>query len=688
MEKFIWIDGKKHPELQNSYHTFFCDKSGYKYAVVCFLKEHSFSEDVSELSVSIFADSKYALYVNDKFTGMGPVCPGGDYGNTLPMQTQYYSTYKINNIGSRLKLYALVCLLPEVQCEQSCGRGCLWAKYTVTYKSGRQEEFCTDDTWYCRQLTEFVSQNETDFTMVSEEWEKAVYVGSNWNLRKSPIYNLTEEKILPMRKNVISDNEIEFEFDRIYAGYFCVNASCFGEYELRVCISETKDAGVKAYVIKGKDNINFRSLSMNSIGYIKILSTRKIILEEVYLMFSHYPILNEGNFLCSDPLLNKIYDVSKHTTNICRQTLELDSPKHQENLGCVGDYFIESLIAYYCFGDYSLSRFDIVRIGDYMKMTGGKMFHTSYSLIWVYMIYDYYMYSGDESIFQDIVQSMDILMELFDSYVGENGVIENPPNYMFVDWIPVDSYNLHHPPKALGQSTLNAFYYQALRIAEKIYIYSGENDKAKKMSARALNLKHAFNKCFYDENICLYTGGMNAPSEHNNWLPKNTSKVYYGKHTNTLAVLYGLCSNGKAIMEKVINDDTLIDVQPYFMHYVLEALYECGLFEKYGINEIRKWKKQIDECDKGMKEAWGNYPGYSYDFSHAWGASPAYHLPAKLLGIKILEPGFKKISINPKLYGLEYAEMELPTPYGTIHCTLSENIKLDIPPEITVVSET
>ena len=111
---------------------------------------------------------------------------------------------------------------------------------------------------------------------------------------------------------------------------------------------------------------------MDSIGGLRVKGISQEHIKEIALLYTHYPVISEGFFRCSDRWLNRIYEVGKHTAKICRQTIELDSPNHQENLGCTGDYFIESLIAYYCFGDTSLSRFDIIRTAEYMRMTNGK----------------------------------------------------------------------------------------------------------------------------------------------------------------------------------------------------------------------------------------------------------------------------------------------------------------------------
>ena len=688
MAEFIWLNNEKYPKNQKAFYTMFCDKEGYNYTVAGFKKTHFFDKSVKEVTVNIFADAKYLLHINGECMGVGPAFPGGDYGMKQPMPIQYYNTYTLHNVGEKLEFYVNVQLLPEVQCEVSCGRGALWVEYTVKYTDGQQEIFGTDETWNSRIETEYISSKQLDFTAEPFEWTSSEVIKSVWDLKKSPISNLEEIKVLPEKIVTVSDNEFEAQFDKIYGGYICVELESECDFEVEIKSRETKFNDWESYSIKGNRNINVRMIHMESVGELYVTVNGDVTIKDIYLIYSHYPIKSEGSFSCSDEMLNKIYEVGKHTTDICRQSIELDSPRHQENLGCTGDYFIESLIAYYCFGDYSLSRFDIIRTAEYMRMTGAKMFHTSYSLIWVNMLYDYYMYSGDASIFDETSDVLEKLMELFDSYIGENGVIEHAPDYMFIDWVAVDEYSMHHPPKALGQAPLTAFYYNALLCAEKIAETVHDEDKKNLYNSRAVSLKQAFNQYFYDKENKLYFNGLNTPSNTNRWLPENSEKRYYTKHVNILAALYGLCEDisEAELMERVITDDELIDVQPYFMHFELEALYKSGLFGKYGLKEIHKWDKLIEECDKGMKEAWGEEcQGYGYDHSHAWGSTPSYQLPSKIAGLTVLEPGFKKIALNPELFGLEFADILIPTPYGMIELYLGEENRVVIPKEIEIV---
>ena len=128
--------------------------------------------------------------------------------------------------------------------------------------------------------------------------------------------------------------------------------------------------------------------------------------------------------------------------------------------------------------------------------------------------------------------------------------------------------------------------------------------------------------------------------------------------------------------------------QPYFMHYLLEAVHRLGLREKYTLKICELWKKPVKECQKGLVEGFIKpEPTYSFDHSHAWGGTPLYSVPKALMGIEILEAGMKKISLSPSLLGLESAKAELLTPYGKVVCEMKKgsDVKVTHPDEIEVI---
>ena len=92
----------------------------------------------------------------------------------------------------------------------------------------------------------------------------------------------------------------------------------------------------------------------------------------------------------------------------------------------------------------------------------------------------------------------------------------------------------------------------------------------------------------------------------------------------------------------------------------------------------------LARCDKGLSEAWENM---NCDYSHAWGATPAYTLKRALSGLEILEPSYKKIRLNPQLFDLAFADFEITTPYGKIEISMKngESPKIIVPKEITII---
>ena len=161
-------------------------------------------------------------------------------------------------------------------------------------------------------------------------------------------------------------------------------------------------------------------------------------------------------------------------------------------------------------------------------------------------------------------------------------------------------------------------------------------------------------------------------------------------HANILAAYFGFFETAEcqALLQKILSDSTLGEVQPYFMHYLLDAVYRNGLRDTYTLSLLEMWKAPVRECPKGLAE--GFYkpePTYRFDHSHAWGGTPAYALPLALTGLRLRKPGFAEISLSPSLLGLDYAAVEIPAPQGIIRVTQRKGMKpeISVPDGITLV---
>jgi len=256
---------------------------------------------------------------------------------------------------------------------------------------------------------------------------------------------------------------------------------------------------------------------------------------------------------------------------------------------------------------------------------------------------------------------------------------------MFVDWIYIDGLSMHHPPKALGQSCLNMFYFGALESAACIYLALDDEQKAKVCREKKEKLGNAINQWLFDREKGCYFEGLNTPTKPallGEWMPQNTEKRYYLKHSNILAAYVGVCDDdtGRSLIRKIMENQIGGDCQPYFMHFLLEAVYRLGLREEYTLPICARWKGPVLACRKGLTEGFvPPEPTYRFDHSHAWGGTPLYSLPKALLGLEIIQPGMKEICLSPSLLGFGYATAELLTPYGKVSCKL----KAGQPPQIS-----
>ena len=64
------------------------------------------------------------------------------------------------------------------------------------------------------------------------------------------------------------------------------------------------------------------------------------------------------------------------------------------------------------------------------------------------------------------------------------------------------------------------------------------------------------------------------------------------------------------------------------------------------------------------------YEGLRHSFCHGWASGPAPWMSRHVLGIEPLEPGFKKVRIEPHLGHLDWAEGTFPTPKGNIEVSV------------------
>ncbi len=378
--------------------------------------------------------------------------------------------------------------------------------------------------------------------------------------------------------------------------------------------------------------------------------------------FTSQPLDYRGHFECSDERLNRTWKVSRWAVQICLQTHHLDSPNHQEPISDPGDYVIESMVNYYAFAQPWLARQDIRKFAWILKDESYHNFHTSYSIAWLQMLMDYYDYTGDRALVEEMAPYVHELLDTYVSWRGINNLISEAPNYMFMDWVDIGGFGCHHPPAVIGQGYLTALYCHGLDMASRVAAMSGDKVRVAHYARLHDEAAVAFNRELWVADKGLYRDGKPFQSsvKPGQWLPADKDIETFSPHVNLLAVLYDLAPKNRqaAIVEKVLAEKPL-NTQPWFMHWVFQAIDHAGLFNRYGTQQIRRWR--IVPETQSFHEMWNGG-----DLSHGWCSTPLVQMSARVLGVRPTSPGFKTLVIRPELCDLSWARGRVPTPQGCV----------------------
>jgi len=686
--KWIWLNQLKYPEYQFTNSTWIENKNGNNRTYKSFFRKKFDLKNLPDKAI-LFAsgDVSFNLYINDSLVCHGPVNIGGDYFDKTPPAYWYFSSYDVkpylrqgeNVIAA--EVYSWAFELSEV----TSTNGRFLCDLSL---DGDKPEIFTDHSWKCALDTCYSTDNERLVFNANNEparWKKINFNDQHWAeasekapvnsamLFQNDIPSVINVPISPQKISVLYRSHWEdvtnenffgkIEVDREFLLDFGKNMSARINFSLMANVDDSLVI-MPFEKLNYEPNRSFRYVCRNGVNNfltpnlhvfrflkVKVYTKSSVKINSFQADFSSYPVQYRGDFSCSDTLYNQVWDIIRWTTQLCMNDMFFDSPKHQEPIACTGDYLIESLSNYYAFGDPWLVRQNLIQTARMLEKNDYQMFHTSYSLLWVQMMKQYFQYTGDTLLIKQMMPYVHNLLSKFETYQGSNFLLSNSPNYMFMDWINIHEFNAHHPPAVIGMGYLTAFYYKALIDAAYLDECTGAASKSQDYLKIADNIKIGFNKELWDADKGLYKDGIPfiTDVQPNKWLPADKEIVTYSPHVNTLAVLYDIAPRDRqnALMKYVVEQEEY-ELQPYFMSYVLAALKHTENIEE-GLRQIDLWKNAIDLTTHTLKENWQDVTvsGYGGDYSHAWGGSPLYFLSQNILGISQEEPGFKMIRVNP-----------------------------------------
>lgn len=300
----------------------------------------------------------------------------------------HYYSYEltISPSTSRLSLFARVQMMPVQLCDYSKGHGGFMLCGKLVFEDGTEAEISTDESWVVRRNGCYISPLHYNADILPDAWVSAEVTENIWHTETAPI-PIRSEKTLPaegiFHLSAYEKLEKEVEFDRIYAGFPYVKVQAQGPLTVELECRELQEHPEPLYLTFAGDG-EYRGFQLCSTGNILVRlknNSQSPAKVTVSYIATHYPITESGYTETSDAELNQVLALCRHSLQYCRQTHHLDSPKHCEPLACTGDYYIESLMTLFSFGDMRLVEFDLLRTAYTLEQYNGRMFHTTYSLI-------------------------------------------------------------------------------------------------------------------------------------------------------------------------------------------------------------------------------------------------------------------------------------------------------------------
>ncbi len=483
-----------------------------------------------------------------------------------------------------------------------------------------------------------------------------------------------------------SDGNLVVEYDRVLSGYISLAVKGIPGTIITVWPRELRtDAPGRRplQVVLGEGVTRFESPDLESFSSLHIDVSNAggpVEFRDIRATFVSQPVVYRGSFTSSDEALNRLWKASRWQTQMCLQNRFMDSPDHQEPIGDPGDYLIEAKVSDYAFGPIALTlQFlrEFAGILDHWMANhpeGSPNFHTSYSLLWLQTLIEYYDETGDAGLLRDLAPTAHLLLARFAQWIGPNGILSEAPNYLFMDWVTIGSFATHHPPAVIGQGYLTAFYYKALTDGSRIAQLTGDTKLLSEYTKQRIAVREAFNRELWDAKEGLYRDGKpflnHNPTSHD-FLPPDRDIETHSPHINALAVLYDLASpdNQPTILKTLIgmnvpadpNKNSLdrLNVQPYFMHFVFAAEAHAGVLGLYAPAQLARWS--VNPQTQTFQEMWTRG-----DWSHGWGGTPLIQLSSHVLGVSPGSPGFSLVALAPNTLGLTFAKGTVPTPRGDV----------------------
>ena len=405
----------------------------------------------------------------------------------------------------------------------------------------------------------------------------------------------------------------------------------------------------------------FRPLWVRSWRYVELhieTGDEPLSIDDVGSDLCVYPAERKARFLSDRPILNEIWDAGWRTLQLSSQDVFV-SDLSWERIQYVGDTKLHSLAWLAATGDDTLYRqaleqFDSSRAPFGLTQSRFpaelEQFTPLYSLAWVTMVHDYSRYRGDDAYLRRFLPGIVQVLDWFDRQKTFEGLIPPLFHLDFVDsdyghqWDAIVRQE-GHP----GMAIHSLFYVMALDDAADLFARLGQDLEAQRYRRQAAVVREAVHRLCWD-----------APRQ---LLADTPSHQFFSQQANILAILTNTvpAADQAGLLDRLLNDQSIAQVQLYFRYYLGRAMSQTGLGDRY-VDNLGPWERMMAN---GMT-TFGEQDGNPRSECHPWSATPVFELLTTVAGIQPGEAGFKTVRIAPSLGSLRHVEAAMPHPLGMI----------------------
>jgi hypothetical protein len=421
----------------------------------------------------------------------------------------------------------------------------------------------------------------------------------------------------------------------------------------------------------------------------------------------HRPRPPGAGFACSDPLLERIWEVGLRTVDLCALDAYVDCPTREQR-AWTGDSVVHQMVDLVTNPDWSMARWHpelaaMPRSDGMLPMAAAsdfaaddRMFVPDWSLHWVRSLHHLYRYTGDRDLVARLLPVAENTLRWFESYLDPDAhLLRHVSGWVLLDWASVYSTDC--------SSTLNALWARALEDLAEMATWLGNAGTATWARTRRAEVAAAF-EVFWDDRRGVYVdhavdGVPQLPAAQHGGAAALAAGIVPADRIDR--VVANLTDRDRLLRHSWVMDPVTVDgdssgfvhlvtgyppptwdaeqrmveAEPFFRYVVHDGLARAGRADLVA-DLCRDWQVFLDAGETTWSECWQGGTR-----CHGWSSTPTRDLMVHTLGVTPAEPGYAAVRVAPALGDLEWARATVPTPHGpvTVEARADGTVEVDSP---------